>query len=113
MVARALPAPQSPPPHVSGRHTQAQVMLPLSAPAQSSSRAPVGKLSCIIFITNGDARSDLARPIAPREKVTGYRGASSEAGARRNPRDKHDTSETCSVRKWSGKAKRMTFNPLG
>jgi len=36
---------------------------------------------------------------------TGYRGASSEAGARRNPRDKRDTSETYSVREWSGKAK--------
>jgi hypothetical protein len=43
----------------------------------------------------------------------GYRGASSETGARRNPRDKHDTSETFSVRVWSGKAKRMTFNLLG
>jgi|TARA_B110000261_G_scaffold157701_1_gene193126 hypothetical protein len=43
----------------------------------------------------------------------GYRGASSETGARRNPRDKHDTSETFSVREWSGKAKRMTFNLLG
>ena len=35
----------------------------------------------------------------------GYRGASSETGVRRNPRDKHDTSETFSVREWSGKAK--------
>jgi hypothetical protein len=43
----------------------------------------------------------------------GYRGASSETGARRNPRDKHDTSETFSVRKWSGKANRMMFNLLG
>jgi hypothetical protein len=43
----------------------------------------------------------------------GYRGASSEAGARRNPRDKHDTSEPFSVREWSGKTKRMTFNLLG
>jgi len=45
---------------------------------------------------------------------SGYRGASSETGARRNPRDKHDTSETFPVRErvreWSGKAKRMTFN---
>jgi len=36
----------------------------------------------------------------------GYRGASSETGARRNPRDKHDTSETFPVREWSGKAKK-------
>jgi len=43
----------------------------------------------------------------------GYRGALSEAGARRNPRDKHGTSETCSVREWPGKAKRMTYNLLG
>jgi hypothetical protein len=27
--------------------------------------------------------------------------------------DKHDTSETFSVREWSGKEKRMTFNLLG
>jgi len=43
----------------------------------------------------------------------GYRGASSETGARRNPRDKHATSKTFSVREWSGKAKRMAFNLLG
>ena len=48
---------------------QAQMTLPISAPAQSSSRASVGKLPCIVFVINGDARSDLARTIAPREKV--------------------------------------------
>ena len=48
---------------------QAQMTLPLSAPAQSSSRASVGKLPCIIFVINSGARSDLARPIAPCGKV--------------------------------------------
>ena len=52
-----------------GCSPQAQMTLSLSAPAQSSSRAPVGKLPCIIFVIDGDARFDLARPIAPREKV--------------------------------------------
>ena len=53
----------------SSRSPQAQVTLPFSEPAQSSRRASVGKLSCIIFVISGDTRSDLARPIAPRENV--------------------------------------------
>ena len=35
----------------------------------------------------------------------GYRGASSETGARRNPRDKHDTSETFQCANGPGKRK--------
>ena len=54
---------------------QAQVVLPLSLPAQSSSRASVGRLTCITFVMSGEARSDLARPIAPHEEVA-RRGAS-------------------------------------
>ena len=42
---------------------QAQMTLPLSLPAQSSSRASVSRLPCIIFVMSGEARSDLARPI--------------------------------------------------
>ena len=34
-------------------------------------------------------------------------------GARRNPRGKQGTSETSSVREWSGKAERMAFGLLG
>ena len=43
--------------------------MPLSFPAQNSRRASVGKLPYIIFAVSGETWSDLARPIAPREKV--------------------------------------------
>ena len=39
---------------------QAQMTLPLSLPAQSSSRASSGRLPCMIFVVSDETRSDLA-----------------------------------------------------